>query len=34
MKKGKAVTFNLNLGKEMKSPRFAAAFQKELSLTS
>ena len=31
MKKGKAVTFDLNLGKEMKSPRFAATFQKELS---
>jgi len=31
MKKGKAVTFDLNLGKEMKSPRFAAAFQKEVS---
>ena len=31
MKKGKAVTFDLNLGKEMKSSRFATAFQKELS---
>ena len=31
MKKGKAVALNLNLPKEMKSPRFAAAFQKELS---
>jgi len=31
MTKGKAITFDLNLGKEMKSPRFAAAFQKELS---
>ena len=31
MKKGKAVTFDLNLGKEMKNSRFATAFQKELS---
>jgi DNA-binding XRE family transcriptional regulator len=31
MKRGKAVTFDLNLAHEMKSPRFAAAFQKELS---
>ena len=31
MKKGKAVTFKLNLAEEMKSPQFAAAFQKELS---
>ena len=31
MKKGKAATFDLNLGKEMKNPRFAAAFQKEVS---
>ena len=31
MKKGKAVKLNLNLAKEMKSHRFAAAFQKELS---
>ena len=31
MKKGKAVTIDLNLGKEMKSPRFASAFQKELN---
>jgi ribosome-binding protein aMBF1 (putative translation factor) len=31
MKKGKAVKFNLNLRKEMKSPRFAAAFQREVS---
>lgn len=33
MKKGKAVTLSLNLDKEMKSARFAAAFQKELSRT-
>ena len=31
MKKGKSVTLNLNLAKEMKSPHFAAAFQKELN---
>ena len=31
MKKGKAVELNLKLDREMKSPRFAAAFQKELS---
>lgn len=31
MKKGKAVTLDLNLGDEMKSSRFAAPFQKELS---
>jgi len=31
MKKGKAVMYDLNLGKEMKSPRFAATFQKEVS---
>lgn len=31
MKKARAVTFDLNLDKEMKSPRFTAAFQKELS---
>ena len=31
MKKGRAVAFVLNLAKEMKSSRFAAAFQKELS---
>jgi ribosome-binding protein aMBF1 (putative translation factor) len=31
MKKGRSVAFNLNLAREMKSPRFAAAFQKELS---
>src|SRR6059058_5502029 len=31
MKKGKAVTLNLNLEKEMKRERFAASFQKELS---
>jgi ribosome-binding protein aMBF1 (putative translation factor) len=31
MKKGRAVGVNLNLTKEMKSPRFAAAFQRELS---
>ena len=31
MKKAKAVTLNLNLEKEMKSERFAASFQKELS---
>lgn len=30
MQKGKAVTFDLNLGKEMKSSRFSAAFQKVL----
>lgn len=29
MKKGKAVGFDLNLDKEMKSSRFAAVFQKE-----
>ena len=29
MKKGRAVNFDLNLDKEMKSPRFAAVFQKE-----
>lgn len=31
MKTGKAVAFDLKLGKEMKSTRFATAFQKELS---
>lgn len=31
MKKGKAVTLDLNLANEMKSPWFAAAFHKELS---
>ena len=31
MKKGRAVSFNLNLRKEMKSPRFAQVFRKELS---
>ncbi len=31
MKKGKAVAFDLGLDKEMKSRRFAAAFQKELT---
>jgi ribosome-binding protein aMBF1 (putative translation factor) len=31
MKRGKAVTLDLGLEKEMKSPRFAASFQKELS---
>lgn len=31
MKKGKAVELHLKLDREMKSPRFAAAFQKELS---
>jgi ribosome-binding protein aMBF1 (putative translation factor) len=30
MKKGKAVALDLKLEREMKSPRFAAAFQKEL----
>ncbi len=33
MKKGKAVSLNLKLRKEMKSPQFAASFQKELSRT-
>jgi ribosome-binding protein aMBF1 (putative translation factor) len=31
MKKGKAVTLDLSLGREMKNSRFAVAFQKELS---
>jgi ribosome-binding protein aMBF1 (putative translation factor) len=31
MKRGKAITLDLGLEKEMKSPRFAVAFQKELS---
>jgi len=31
MKKGKAVALDLRLEKEMKSPRFTASFQKELS---
>ena len=31
MKIGKAVTFGLNLAKEKKRPRFADAFQKEVS---
>jgi DNA-binding XRE family transcriptional regulator len=31
MKTRKAVSFVLKLAKDMKSPRFAAAFQKELS---
>ena len=31
MKKSKAVTLNLHLAKEMRRPRFATAFQKELS---
>jgi len=31
MKIEKAVSFDLNLAKEMKSPRFASAFQKELN---
>src|SRR5258706_9589959 len=31
MKIEKAVSFDLNLAKEMKTSRFAAAFQKELS---
>jgi len=30
MKKGRSVTLNLNLDKEMKSRRFAEVFQKEL----
>ncbi|MGH7773772.1 MAG: helix-turn-helix domain-containing protein [Candidatus Binatia bacterium] len=30
MKKGRAVSLDLRLSKEMKKPRFAAAFQKEL----
>ncbi|MBI4488628.1 MAG: hypothetical protein HY694_06045, partial [Deltaproteobacteria bacterium] len=30
MKKGKAVALDLKLEREMKSPRFAAAFYKEL----
>jgi ribosome-binding protein aMBF1 (putative translation factor) len=33
MKKGRAVALDLRLDAEMKSPRFAAAFQKELSRT-
>lgn len=31
MKKGRAVPLDLGLDKEMKNPRFAAAFQKELN---
>jgi ribosome-binding protein aMBF1 (putative translation factor) len=31
MKKGRAVTFNLNLTNEMTSSRFAEVYQKELS---
>lgn len=31
MKKGRTVGFNLNLAKEMKNPRFAAVFRKELN---
>jgi len=31
MKRGKAVTFDLKLSEEMKRPRFAASFRKELS---
>ena len=33
MNKGKAVFLNLKLQKEMKSPQFAASFQRELSRT-
>ena len=31
MKKGRSVAFDLKLAEEMKSPRFAEVFQKELS---
>jgi hypothetical protein len=31
MKKGRTIAFNLNLAKEMKSPRFAQVFQRELT---
>jgi DNA-binding XRE family transcriptional regulator len=31
MKKGRSVAFNLKLDEEMKNPRFATVFQKELT---